>query len=81
MAKVDLGAVNNIVVVAGDLTSSVTTLGTLSSGEWYCIPVYPIPQIDIDIIVGTNSNNNVIVKSDNYRGACVVLCYNLTGGN
>lgn len=81
MAKIDLGAVNNITVVAGDLTSSVTTLGTLPSGEWYCIPVYPMPQIDIDIIAATNADNNLIVKSDNYRGACVVLCYNLNGGN
>ena len=81
MAKVDLGAVNNIMVVGGDLTSSSTTLGTLPSGDWYCIPVYPINQFIADIFVATDNANNVIVKSGTYRGACVVLCYNLVGGN
>ena len=81
MAKVDLGAVNNIMVVGGDLTSSSTTLGTLPSGGWYCIPVYPMPQIEPDLIALTNASNNVIVYSKTYRGPCVLLCYNLVGGN
>ena len=81
MAKVDLGAVNNIMVVGGDLTSSSTILGTLPSGDWYCIPVYPIPQIEPDLIASTDNSNNIIVNSKTYRGACVLLCYNLVGGN
>ena len=81
MAKVDLGSVNNIIVVGGDLTSSSTILGTLPSGDWYCVPVYPMNQFVPDIFAATDSSNHVIVNSGSYRGACVLLCYNLVGGN
>ena len=77
MAKVDLGLVNNITVVGGDLTSSLTTLGTLQSGDWLCVPVYPVNAIELDLFAAIDSNNHVIVRSPSYRGACVLLCYSM----
>ena len=75
MAKVDLGPVNSVVTVYGNIVANTpTTLQSLGSGEWVCVPLYPL---NLDITAVPDSSNNVVVTSKSYTGFVIVACYSL----
>ena len=58
--------------ISGDITESPQTIGSLPEGDWVCSVLYPM---NLDITVATDESNNVIVTSEDYTGAVVVLCF------
>lgn len=73
MAKVDLGRINTVTVAYGNVTSGTPeTLQALESGEWVCVPVYPL---NMDIVAVPDGNNNVVVTSNGYTGFVLIACY------
>lgn len=75
MAKIDLGAIDSMVYVSGQLTDTTGDIGTLPAGKWACVPIYPL---NFDLTCEPNSNNHVIVGAISYRGLVVIGCYPLT---
>lgn len=60
------------IYLSGDITESPQKIGELPDGDWVCSVLYPL---NLDITAAPNDSNEVIVTSENYTGAVVVLCF------
>lgn len=59
-------------IVSALVDESPKKIGELPDGEWVCSVIYPI---NLDITVAPNSDNEIIVTSEDYSGAIAVLCF------
>lgn len=67
-----IGLGEDYIIASYIIDESPKQIGELPQGEWVCSVLYPL---NLDITVAPNENNELIVTSENYIGAIVVLCF------